>query len=334
MAYDTYSLPRLDSYKEALSWYERTTPIRGTTTRPLGKRRYHMCASIEKHDECIVLVYERRQCVTWRPDDTFTVRAPQYYNAFQPDKMVRMLPRGCGFEWNSGRLYVFTDGGSRGYPLPKNGTLEFVRRDDGGYMCVTSNEPVEYKMRRGAQNRLVAKHFTPFLSWAQVVCNQDTLFVYQQYNETRDAFLEDLGYPELQRDAYARSVVDLPPDDQRRLDALQFLQRLNHVPFTMSGDRWFSRPACELMFQRLSGDDATHWPAMLQIVAHCAGTFTYVRNSFTGGYLLSHDDIVRYLKELVGFLFADQVFEIERLQPGQVPSARNARFGNELVHPF
>lgn len=336
MAYNTYGAPYLASYAEAVKRYEDTKPIRGTTVRPLGYRRYHTWSNIEKDGDNIVLNYERFPCVIWRPDNTFTVFAPRYYNAFQADKMMGMLPHGCGFEWDGGRLFVST--GSGKHHLPRNASLEF--KQDGvqiggrpRYVCVDAEVPAEYKMRRGAQSKLVAEHFTPFLSWVRVVLDESERIQHEELNPVYDKFCTELGYSTAQIEAQRKAVESLEYTSEYRGQVHQFINQLQRLPFPNSGERYFSRPACELLFSRISTEDPTQWPEMLMLIRKRASRYIW-GNGGRGGYVAKYDDVVSYLKDLVSFLFHEKVFEVERLEPGKIPSKRNAHFKNEIVHVF
>jgi hypothetical protein len=340
MAYNTYGAPRLSSYAEALKWYNDTKPIRGheKAVRPLGYRRYHMCASIELDAGDVVLVYEGFPCVTWRPGDTFTVAAPHWYNAFQAEKMIGMVPRGMSFEWNKGRLFVTTGFGAHKHHLPRGSSLLFARDGEHTdktcrFVCVSDEPPVQYKAVRNAQDKLVEKHFTPFISWMRVVLNSDEHLTLDESYPAYDKFCTELGYSEAQKQAQARAIDPLPYSNEHKKAVNRFLGQLSRLPFPDSGgDRAFSRPACELMFSRLTGEDPTHWPDMLMIIRRRAGKYRYMRGR--AGFVTSHDDVMRYLKQLVAFLFRDQVFVAEQLERGQIPSKCNAHFFNDVKHIF
>lgn len=337
MAYNTYGAPYLASYAEAVKWYEDTKPIRGQTVRPLGHRKYHMWASIEKQQDTIVLMYEGWPCVVWREGNEFTVNAPRYYNAFQADKMMGMLPSGCGFEWDGGRLFVRTDQGKNKYHLPRNKSLVFKEEGTtlyGGrrYVCVDAAIPVEYKMRRGAQAKLVAANFTPFLSWVRVVLDENERITHAESIPAYEKFRTDLGYSNEQIEAQLHAAEPLPPSSDYRNSVYRFNSQLHKLPFTMDGERFFSRPACELMFSRISTEDATHWPDILMLIRKQVGRYVWKKGR--SGYQTTYDDVVNCLKELVSFLFHEKVFEVEYLEPGKIPSKRNARFKNEIVHVF
>lgn len=345
MGYNAYQLPWLSSYAAAVKRYEGTTPIRGhkDAVRPLGTRRHHMNASIEKHGDKIVLMYEGFVSVIWQPDDTFTICAPKYYNAYQADKMAGLLPNGCSFMWNGGRLFVTADHGRHKHYLPRGGSLVF--KPDGvntayghvRYMCVNPEVPLEYKMRRNAQSRLVNKHFTPFLSWARVVLGMNARYKNEELEPACEAFLTELGYSQEQIESHTKAVEKLDYGSEHRAAVFRFVSQLNRFPFpTSGGDKCFSRPACELMFKHLATDDATRWPDMLAIIIKRAGRYHWGSGiaGSNSGYVVTYEDVEDYLQHLVSFLFHDQVFEIEQLEPGQVPSKRNARYKNEVVHVF
>ena len=337
MAYNTYGAPWISSYAEAVKRYEDTKPIRGQTVRPLGHRKYHMWASIDKQQDTIVLIYERFPCVVWREGNEFTVHAPRYYNAFQGDKLMGMLPSGCGFEWDKGRLFVKTDEGRNKYHLPRNKSLVF--KEDGKtlrggprYTCVDAEVPVEYKLRRGMQGKLVAENFTPFLSWVRVVLNETERLTHEAATPVYEKFLTELGYSEQQIEAQSKAVEPLSSESDYKHSVYRFINQLRKLPFPLEGERYFSRPACELMFNRVSTEDATHWPDMLMLIRKRAGRYYWGNGG--GGYQTTYDNVVDYLMELVSFLFHERVLEAERLEPGQVPSKRNAHFKNEIVHVF
>ena len=344
MAYNAYDKPWLASYEAAVARYERTAPIRGhkDAVRPLGSRKYHSCASIEKRGDKIVLMYEGFISVIWQPDDTFTICAPKYYNAYQADRMAGLLPPACGFMWSGGRLFVTADHGRHKHYLPRGGSLVF--RPDGSktaygntrYVCVNPEVPLEYKMRRNAQSRLVNKHFTPFLSWARVVLGMNARYKHEELDPACQAFLTELGYSKERINSHVRAVEKLDYASEHRAAVYRFTSQLTRFPFPVDGsDKCFSRPACELMFKYLATDDATRWPDMLAIIIRRAGQYRWSTISGGGGgFLAEYEDVEGYLKHLVSFLFHDRVFEIEQLEPGQVPSKRNAHYKNEVVHVF
>ena len=343
MGYNAYQLPWLSSHAAAVKRYEGTTPIRGhkDAVRPLGTRRYHMHASIEKRGDKIVLMYEGFISVIWQPDDTFTICAPKYYNAYQADKMAGLLPNGCSFAWDGGRLFVTADHGRHKYYLPRGGSLVF--KPDGGktvyghvrYMCVDPEVPLEYKMRRNAQSRLVNKHFTPFLSWARVVLGINARYKNEELEPAYQAFLTELGYSKEQVTPHIKAAEKLDYTSDYRATVYRFASQLTRFPFSVSGgEKCFSRPACELMFKYLATDDAARWPDMLAIITKRAGRYLWGINNGSSGFVVTYEDVENYLKHLVSFLFHDQVFEIEQLEPGQVPSKRNAHYKNEVVHVF
>jgi hypothetical protein len=337
MAYNTYGAPYIASYAEALRRYEDTKPIRGQTARPLGHRRYHMWASIEKQADDIVLMYERAACVIWRAGNEFTVHAPRYYNAYQADKMMGMLPSGCGFDWDKGRLFVRTDQGKNKYHLPRNGSLVFKENGKNfngvtRYTCVDAAIPVEYKLRRGMQSKLVAEHFTPFLSWVRVVLNETERLSYEDMGPVYEKFVTELGYSEQQIESHRKAVDPLDHTSEYKNSVYRFINQLQRLPFPMDGERYFSRPACEFMFNRLATEDPTHWPDMLMVIRKRAGKYFWGNGK--GGFRTTYDNVVDFLKALVSYLFHEKVFDIECLEPGQVPSKRNAHFKNEIVHVF
>lgn len=78
MTYRNSGIRRLYDYKEALSWYERTTPIRGSGVnaglRPLGHRG-KMQFQIRKTDDGIVVCRcYQTDVVTFHPDNTVSIK--------------------------------------------------------------------------------------------------------------------------------------------------------------------------------------------------------------------------------------------------------------------
>lgn len=336
--YNTYHAPYLRSYAEALKHFNEVPPIRGSedAVKPIGKRRYHMCASIERHGDDVHLVFERRAVVIWRPDNTFTLNAPHDYHAHQADKLVGWLPRGFYFTWDSKRLFVCSQDGIK-VSLPRNGSLEFVPDDTRSvrYRCVDNTVPVEYKARRMMANKLMRQHFTPFLAWAQVVLRDTNVTPATELQKVHNRFLNDLGYTEELIADHAKRLGSLPYESAWRSKVQGFIYALNRVPFSTTFDRGvtFSRIGCEHLFKLLTSDDYEQWPYALALITRQAGSYRH-RMQGASIYSLEYASLETYLKHLVSFLYRDEVFEVKPVKAGTIPSARNAQYFVELEHIF
>lgn len=339
MAFNVYEAPYLSSYEKALDHYYAVKPIRGSkdVIKPLGKRRYHMCASIEKHGDEVHLMFERHKLIVWRPDSTFTLNAPYYYHAFQADKLSGWLPYGFYFMWDQKRLFVCSRHNDEKLLLPYRGTLEFAPDTEKPtkYRCVTNTMSVEYKARRMIADKLVQGQFEPFLAWAQVILGESYAVSNTELQQSHDRFLLEIGYsPELI--GHHEKIMDkLPHESDYKQKLNGFLYALNRVPFSTMATKsqWFSAIGCKHLFKLLTSNDYEQWPYVLDMITRQGGRFWY-RAGGKAQYTLSYEQLKNYLKHLVSFLYRDVVFEVKPVGAGAIPSARNAQYFVELEHVF
>lgn len=339
--HNTYEAPYLSSYEQALEHFNKVPPIRGTTpiVKPVGKRRYHMCASIEKHGDEVLLRYEGHVAVKWRPDNTFTLYAPHYYHASQAPKLNGWLPYGFYFVWDKKRLFVCSRGDFTKVQLNKNESLEFAFKGPDAsapkYRCLDVTQPVEYKARRGVANKLVQQHFGAFIAWAQVVMGGNGRFNPAELSASYERYMHELGYTEVMIDASKRTLAQMK-DSQARQELSMFTYGLNSLPFRLGGRNtaWFSKPGCDLVLKHMSTDSYEEWPHMLNIAARHSGSYTYRYGPNQSFFLLDLPRLEKYLKHLVSFLYRDEVFEVVPVQAGTIPSATNAEYFIELKHVF
>jgi len=337
--YNTYGAPFLSSYDAALRWYEATKPIRGTTTRPIGNRRYHVSASIEKDGDNIVLRYEGAPLVVWEPGSKFTLHAPAYYNAFQVHRMRGWLPSTMNTCWDDRRLFV--SNGSSNIHLPRNGSLRFERivgdhkfASHPTYQCVSRTSSREYKLRRGVVDKLIAEHYMGFLSWAQVVLAVDNLMDYEQAGEARSRLMATMGftreYMERQDRAYnsGRYV-----DTDAQMDRSRWYQlrgRLYSLPFylTSAGLGWVSMPASKQLLDCASSSDYSKWEEILKVIAVQVGTPQYKQRM---QLRLSYAQVEKFMRQLVACVWRDTAFNVVPVSENTIPSGRNSGFFVDML---
>jgi hypothetical protein len=339
MAFNTYGAPYLGSYARALEHYNSVTPIRGSdgSIKPIGVRRYHEWARMERRGDDILLVFERTPCVVWRPDNTFTLYAPQFYHSYQAEKLAGWLPWGFYFLWDKKRLFVRSRKTDETVHLPNKGKLDFAPVDptalDLGYKCVTSTESREYKARRMVADKLMRNRFEPFLAWAQVVVGGVRECPYYELDVPHKQFLTALGYTPEKVAHYEKSVEPLD-NSAWKFQVNRFINLLHRVPFSRQAGNpaWFSRPGCEHLYKLLTSQDYEQWLLALDVINRQGGEFVYSRGKST--HRMTYAMLEEYLKALVSFLYRDKVFEVTPVEAGAIPSARNAQYFVELEHPF
>jgi len=341
--YNTYGAPSLSTYQAALDWYEKTKPIRGATTRPIGNRRYHHSASIDKRGDNIVLVYERQPLIVWEPDSTFTLHAPSYYNAFQAYRLCGWGPSGMRFNWDSGRLFVTHNGNST--HLPEGGSLRFVPTSDSSfptYQCVTERNSLEYKMRRGVASKLASAQCVDFLAWAQVVLATSTPVVYEECAEARRKLQTAVGYsPEFVKEMDSRHQTSNSPEaEHARRKWYRLHNRIRGLPFQLTNDGrgWMFAPACRVMLDQITSTDYTKWDDVLKVIAGHSGRSLYTPVSHGNGFsqmltrqALAFDEVVEFIHKLIACVHRDTVFEVVPVRSGAMPSARNSGFFRDML---
>jgi hypothetical protein len=333
MSYNTASVHKLASFEIAKTWYEKTKPIRGNAEniRPLGSRRHHYMASIDMPNaDTVCLKFFGQTLVEWRSNNTYSVFAPKYYSAFAPDNMHNFLPlSGQHFMWDKGRMvYCSSVGrGSEAYVLERGGRLDFQMVGGRSFFL---NAPVAHNVRakRGVANKLMHR-YADFLSWMQVVLAVTPVYEGDELNPSIDQFGLSLGYMTNEEYSAMNSDFATPAlrdeywDERYNRDAL---------PFGFRNGGWdssigFNREACLRMQSMILGNDTSDWVQTLHVIVSKTGRYTW---SPRAGKKVSEDKAYEFVKHLVTYLHRDEVFTLERLPKGTIPSKTNTQYYHDV----
>ena len=160
--YGTYrnsGIRRLYDYKEALSWYERTTPIRGRGVnagqRPLGHRN-KMQFQIRKTDEGIVVCRcYQTDVVAFHPDGVVSIKTDGWESQTTANFIKDVLGIGAMVSDRDVQLRI-----DNGYYRVKDG-IKIKRRDTpgsgGSYEVINCQPHVTHSIDRKAMNQLRKK---------------------------------------------------------------------------------------------------------------------------------------------------------------------------------
>lgn len=111
-------VPHIRTYEKALSWFERTKPIRGRAEeiRPLGDRRDADTYSIRKVEDNIELVLYQTPVITFRPDGEVELRTGGWHTVSTNQFFKRVLDipshgqRGFTVMTINDKKYILRDG--------------------------------------------------------------------------------------------------------------------------------------------------------------------------------------------------------------------------------
>jgi len=335
MGYNAIGAPRLNSFESAVEWHNKVKPIRGTTTRPLGERRYHNTAHITMPDpDTVQLHYYGNKLVEWFSDNTFVLHAPKYYSAFSGDQIIGFVPRMVGFNWVKGRLFVQLSG-SRHIELARGQSLKFVPVDktpQGNPLFEVENAPdvLAYRVRRGQADAIVEKRFGAFLEWVALTASIVQGITDKEQSESYTQFKTALGYTVEFLDAHEKRVAGLPWEGEREqvIGAINLTHGLPYTPAMRAAS--FHRPSSELLAAWMEGDNAEHWLCALNVIQDRVAPYAYNR----GASPIVVARIRDYVKSITAFLHRDEAFKVVTLTPGTVPSKCNTEYFREIHIDF
>jgi len=333
MSRNTACVHRLANFESAKTWYEKTKPIlrNPENIRPLGSRRHHYMATIAMPDaDTVCLKYFGQTLVEWRSNNTYSVFAPRYYSAYAPDNMHNFLPLSNQyFMWDKGRmLYCSHEGIKReAYVLERGGRLDFQMVGNKSFFL---NAPVAYNVRakRGVANKLMHR-YADFLSWMQVVLAVTPVYEGEELSPSIDQFGLSLGYRTTEEYSAMNSDFATPALREEYWD-----ERYNRdaLPFGFRNGGWdssigFNREACLHMQSMILGNNPTDWVQALHVVVSKSGRYTW---SPRAGKKVSEEKAFEFVKHLITYLHRDEVFTLERLPKGTVPSKTNTHYYHDV----
>lgn len=155
-------VPRLFTYESAKRQFDRAKPIRGTTTRPLGRRRDHRMYSIRENKAgAIELVCYNTPVVTFEQGGTVRVKIDGW-NSVSTRQFIWQT---TGIPTSSKGDYCILEVQGDKHTLKANEELLLTRDWEKGW-TVTNNHPrLSYRInRKGANNvRAMYKPFADYL---------------------------------------------------------------------------------------------------------------------------------------------------------------------------
>ena len=333
MGWNAVDAPRLASFADAVKWHNAVKPIRGTTIRPLGERRYHHMASIGMPDpDSVHLQWYGQTMVTWHSDDSLTLYKPRGANAYSPDQTVGLLPRVIALQWNKGRVFVELNG--RVTELVRGEPLRFVRDDKGNLVMEHAPTPYGYRAKRGVAKKLTQQTCGEFLEWAQLTSSIVQTSTRAEHNTAHALLRSEVGYPDEFEDAHRARIKDMPWEGQRS-EVMFMLSRLYYLPHGDAGEdkKHFHRPSTELMLKWMSAGNEARWLDALNVVMHHVGVIRYQYNP-KGQAPIEMKKVTAYVERLVAFIHRDEAFTRIELPTDKMPTNRNVEYFNELTLNF
>jgi len=154
-------VPGITSFEDAKKQYEGITPIRGTTVRPLGRRRDHNMYSIRMGAEgSVELVCYKTPVVTFYPDGRMRLMLGGWSSITTRGFMARVLHL---MSSSSGNLTKVRIGGQDHILQPK-GEYFFERNAEGKWVALNPETFTSYRInRKGANN--VRKRYKKFADY-------------------------------------------------------------------------------------------------------------------------------------------------------------------------
>lgn len=218
-------VPRLFNHAAAKRQFDRTQPIRGTTTRPLGRRRDHAMYSIRENEAGhIELVCYRTTVVTYEQGGAVRVKIDGW-NSMSTRQFIRQT---LGIATSAKGDYCILEIQGGKYTLKKEEELLMVKEagyehSSGGWVVLNAYPRLSYRInRKGANNvRATYKPFTDYLKsfvalrsidvsmpgiWGRPACEYKSLSL--SLGELGDAF----GVQDQDGEVFARVLRSGRPD--------------------------------------------------------------------------------------------------------------------------
>lgn len=330
---NTFGVPLLNNYDEALAHYNSVKPIRNKEVRPLGVRRHHPSASILLDSSGdVALMYINKPLVVWHKAGGFTVNAPMHYSGFTVHTLHNYLPHKMFFEWNKTRLFVKMNAEGKRYMLRRAESLKFVKTDDG-YDIETPPVEHNYRKRPRVTKKIMDKRFTPFLNWVQLVTSIDNQTKEGDLDMAHDRLRAECGYRT--SDWYDATIKSMKGEiatelwkDYRTLGELPMARR-------QRGARdWSHIQSATKVLDWISGDEPKEeWVSGLHILMRQGCEFKYDYKTRKHSLEYNFEDVTKYIEDLICVVHAKEVFIVEQLKAGEVPSRSNTVYVTEpIIH--
>jgi hypothetical protein len=337
---NTFLVPLLANYDEALAHHNGVAPIRGKTVRPLGIRRYHGSASISYDGTTgdVQLNYLGHPFVVWHATGGFTLNAPWHYSGFTVHTLHNYLPNDMFFQWDKGRLIVKMGPNGKKIVLDKRGSLKFIKTETG-YDLESYPKEYNYRKRPRATKKIMAK-YQPFIDWVALVMSIDNK--QGEFKDETESAHNRLrvacGYrpSNWYDDQYRKIYSHMSYDDPQRKSFNYDMCTLDELPVPRKhryGKHWSHLQSAKLLLEWISGAEPNEdWSWALYALLRQGGTQdVQYRSGMSPLYTLSFkgDDLTNYIEELICVVYADEVFIEEQLEEGVVPSKSNRHYVTE-----
>ena len=157
-------VPRMYKHAEAKRFHDKTAPIRGTTTRPLGRRKDHRMYSIrETQTGAIELVCYNTPVVTLEADNTARVRIDGW-NSVSTRQFIRQT---LGISTERKGNYCVLEIRGKKHTLKEGEELHLawgVGEWTNGWTVLNDHPRMSYRINRKAANNVRAR-FKPFTDY-------------------------------------------------------------------------------------------------------------------------------------------------------------------------
>ena len=198
------SIYRIRDYAEALHREENIKPIRGTSLKPIGPRRYNNMLIRKDADANIHCRLYDTDVVTFKPDGEIVVRINGWASTTTTEFASAVL--GETFVLIRNHVWVKArwpddSGGERGdFPLLTHGENLFSRRDDGRFRILNPQIHKVHRINRAGANNVRAR-YASFRSYVIRMCKLRGAKELFEVNQSEMLMLRDANgvYPPMLR---------------------------------------------------------------------------------------------------------------------------------------
>lgn len=159
---DTRQIPRISSFDEAKARWEATTPIRGSTLRPLGDRRKKHMQIVKYNEDTYSCRLYRTDLVTYKSNGDVIINFGGW-NTMSSRKFVeKVIPWRYMLQTNKSRLHIKDLREDKVYYIPDNYPVTI--RASGH--VIGAMPPIKRVVDREVTAK-VRRVYKPFLAWAK-----------------------------------------------------------------------------------------------------------------------------------------------------------------------
>ena len=249
-------VPRLFTYEQAKRQYEGAKPIRGTNTRPLGRRSDHRMYSIrENKTGAVELVCYNTPVVTFEQGGTVRVKIDGWNSV----STRQFIQKTLGIPTSAQQDYCILEVQGDKHTLKANEELLLTRDWEKGWTVLNNHPRLSYRInRKGANNvRAMYKPFTDYLK-SFVALRATELSVTGAWGRPDYEYTavplslrelgEMFGVEDHAEDVYARGI------------------RMGHPNTTRTGKRTVTVPGVYALKQKLAKDHERKTEELLELV--------------------------------------------------------------------